>query len=82
MNIAPVLIDGKKAKVESCLDKKTMDVYDYTKEELFLLTLTFSGKINRENLFEIYEDIIEELELNLTLLEEKREELVPNLENN
>lgn len=79
LNIAPVLIDGEKEELESCFRKKVKDVYDYSPEELFLLTLTFSGKIKRDEVFNIYSDIIEELDLDLNELQEKREMLVSRI---
>lgn len=76
LNIAPILIVGEKEKIESCFHKKVKDVYDYTPEELFLLTLTFSGKIKRDEVFDIYGEVIEELDLDLNELQKKRRILI------
>ena len=56
--------------------KKVKDVYDYTPEELFLLTLTFSGKIKRDEVFDIYGEVIEELDLDLNELQKRRKILI------
>lgn len=48
---------------------------DYTKEELFILTLSFSGKLRRDNVFQLYDKKIRYLNLDINKLINLRDEI-------
>lgn len=58
LRVAPCLNVGGEKKVEDVFNKKRNRINEYTKEQLFILTLCFSGKIKREYVLDIYEDVI------------------------
>ena len=58
MQTAKCLNRGEEKHLEEVIGKKRKNILDYTKEELFVLTLCFSGKIKRDYVLEIYQDVI------------------------
>ena len=66
---APCLNKGKEQKLEAIIRSRE-DIELFSKEELFILTLCFSGKIKRDNVLDIYENIIKEYKLNGERLQE------------
>lgn len=67
VNTAKILIDDKN-NVLNQIRNKILNVDEYSKEELFILTLSFSGKLKWSNVFDLYKDVISKLELNQTKL--------------
>ncbi|WP_308698507.1 hypothetical protein, partial [uncultured Thomasclavelia sp.] len=49
---------------------------EYTKEELFILTLSFSGKLMRDNVFQLYGQKIRCLNLDMNKLIDLRNKLM------
>lgn len=79
INIAPVLIRGGRKGLEKKYNKKIKkDISSFNSEELFLLILTFSGKIKWSNVIELYDNVIEELSLNKKELKRLRKKLLDN----
>lgn len=72
MQTARCLNRGEEKHLEEVVGKKRKNILDYTKEELFVLTLCFSGKVKRDYVLDIYQDVIERNGLD----EEKVNELV------
>lgn len=64
MQSAKCLNRGEEKHLEQVIGKKRKNILDYTKEELFVLTLCFSGKIKRDYVLEIYQDVIRMNSLN------------------
>ena len=62
LRTAPCLNIGRDKQVARKI-KPRSEILEYTREELFVLTLCFSGKVKRQNVLEIYEDIIDILNL-------------------
>ncbi len=77
LQIAPCLNKGGEERLEEVLGTERKEISKYTKEQLFILTLCFSGKIKREEVTMIYEKEIEELQLDIneihTMLEKMNE---------
>lgn len=74
LRTAQCLNRGQEKQLEKVI-RTRKEVETYSNEELFVLTLCFSGKIKRDNVLEIYEDIIEEYELDLKELKRLIKEL-------
>lgn len=68
LRTAPCLNVGREKRVSDKI-KPRSEILEYSREELFALTLCFSGKVKRRNVIEIYEDIIELLELDIMEVE-------------
>ncbi len=68
LRLAPCLNKGREKHFETVVGERK-DVENFSGEELFVLTLCFSGKVKRENVLDIYSDIIEEQELDMDELE-------------
>ena len=66
---APCLNRGQERRLEEIVGKRKY-VESFSKEELFILTLCFSGKIKRKNVLELYENIIEDYRLDMERLRE------------
>lgn len=74
LRVAPCLNRGGETRVkEVIMSRKKIE--DYSKEELFILTLCFSGKIKRANILEIYGEVVKDLNLDMMILEELVEKL-------
>lgn len=74
LRVAPCLNRGGETRVkEVIMSRKKIE--DYSKEELFILTLCFSGKIKRANILEIYGEVVKDLNLDMMILEELVERL-------
>ena len=58
MQTAKCLNKGEEKRLEEVIGKERKSILEYAKEELFVLTLCFSGKIKRDNVLEIYQDVI------------------------
>ena len=54
----------REKQVAKVMKKPRTRIFEYTPEELFVLTLCFSGKIVRDDVCEIYEDKIWALNIN------------------
>lgn len=63
MRLAPCLNKGQESRFQQVVGNRK-EIELFSAEELFVLTLCFSGKIKRANVLEIYEDVIEENGLN------------------
>lgn len=63
MRLAACLNNGGEKQVERVIKKSRKDITKYSKEELFVLVLCFSGKVKRRNVLEIYDELIKDLEL-------------------
>ena len=59
---AQCLNPGQEQKLEKII-KPRKEILDYTREELFVLALCFSGKVKRGNVMKIYEEKIDMLNL-------------------
>lgn len=77
MQAAQCLNRGAEKKLVDVIGKKRKNILDYTKEELFVLTLCFSGKIKRDYVLEIYQEVMWMNNLD----EERVNELVRKLNN-
>lgn len=66
---APCLNRGQDHRLEAVIRERN-NVESFSEEELFILTLCFSGKIKRSNVLEIYASIIEDYGLDVERLQE------------
>lgn len=66
---APCLNRGQEQRIEEVIGRRK-NIEEYSEEELFILTLCFSGKIKREYVLELYEDTILKYGLDECRLEE------------
>ena len=73
-NTAKIMVD--KNDVLKNIREKIKTNKDYTKEELFILTLSFSGKLRRENVFQLYNEKIRSLNLDINQLINLRNRIV------
>lgn len=62
LRCAPCLNKGQEPRIEKVIGKRE-DIDSYLEEDLFILTLCFSGKIKRSYVLEMYDDIIQDLNL-------------------
>lgn len=69
LRCAPCLNKGQEKRVAEIIGKRS-NIESFSREELFILTLCFSGKIKRKNVLYIYENIINEHDLNIKRLQE------------
>lgn len=60
---------GQEQRLEEVIGKRD-NIESFSAKELFRLTLCFSGKIKRDNVLEIYGNIIEEYSLDMERLQE------------
>ena len=74
MNTAKNMVDN--SDVLKNIREKIKTNTDYTKEELFILTLSFSGKLKRENVFQLYNEKIKSLNLDINQLINLRNRIV------
>ena len=74
MNTAKNMVDN--SDVLKNIREKIKTNKDYTKEELFILTLSFSGKLKRENVFQLYNEKIKSLNLDINQLINLRNRIV------
>lgn len=65
---APCLNRGQEHKIEAVIGKRD-NIESFSEEELFILTLCFSGKIKRSNVLEIYKSVIEDYGLDVERLQ-------------
>lgn len=72
LRIAPCLNIGGEQKIETVFKKKREYIDKYSEEELFILTLCFSGKIKRDYVLKLYEGVIYECGLDMKKLEHYR----------
>lgn len=70
VRIAPCLNKGGEERLDEILGKKREVISSFSREELFALTLCFSGKIKRLNILQIYEEEIMQLNLDRIRLQE------------
>lgn len=66
---APCLNKGQEQRLEETIDSRK-NIESFSQEELFILTLCFSGKIKRNNVLDVYENIIEDYGLDVESLQE------------
>ena len=66
---APCLNKGQERRLEETIDRRE-NIESFSEEELFILTLCFSEKIKRDNVLDIYENIIEDYNLDVEILQE------------
>lgn len=69
LRCAPCLNKGREQRIEDVIGKREK-IEEYSDEELFVLTLCFSGKIKRDYVLEMYEDLIQDCGLNIERLQE------------
>lgn len=74
MNTAKNMVDN--SDVLKNIREKIKTNKDYTKEELFILTLSFSSKLKRENVFQLYNEKIKSLNLDINQLINLRNRIV------
>ncbi len=70
MRIAPCLNKGGEWYLDKILRKNRKDIAVFSREELFALTLCFNGKIKRSDILQIYEEEIQQLNLDRIRLQE------------
>lgn len=74
LRIAPCLNRGQEKRVSKVIRARD-EILEYTREELFVLALCFSGKVKRDNIMIIYEDLIDTLDLDVDEVSRIIEEL-------
>ena len=67
-SVAPCLNKGGEKRFNEVIRKDRKNLFSYTKEELFVLTLCFSGKIKKHDVMQTYENEIIQLNLNTEIL--------------
>lgn len=75
MNTAKIMVDNKDKDLKK-IRNKILNSEEYCEEELFILTLSFSGKLKWENIFEIYENIIKVSKLDVKKLIQLRNKIL------
>lgn len=76
LNVAPPLQVRNRAVIEKAFNKEFRELESFTKEEIFVLGLTFSGKLWRQNVFDLYSAGIDKYKLDYKTLLSIKEKII------